>query len=168
MTVTRWRECNGILEQRAAVLGAMRATAGNVTQAARMLGISRRYLHKVIPSVLDEKSVHTIHVLHGVNGVNRMEGGEVSSHHSGVGPVSNDSPLTYGQPGPTLAPVNAAAIQTEDLVLLKVESFPRDLKEWLENRAVSRKHRLREKQASIGRTLAEIVRAAKQREEQGE
>lgn len=150
-----WRECDGhVSEQKEAVTAALAATGQNISQAARLLGISRRYLHMVLPSVLDEKSLHA------------LLASRVTAQREGlygVMPGVNGSPnksLTYGPDKP-----NLRGVETAEMTGLKVDDFPVDLKNWLELESIRRKQRLRERHASMGRTLADIVREAKERAE---
>ena len=160
-----WRECGGsVLARREAVMAALEDTGRNITHAARVLGITPRYLHMVLPSVLGEKAMKDLHAFHGVKS---RAGDEVSAQGVNGSP---ENPLTYRQRPPTLRVVGiveAPARIDEDVTELKAPGFPRDLKNWLEQIALQRKQRLGERHPSITRTLAEIVREAKERAERG-
>lgn len=131
----RWREARLGPEQRAAVAEALAVTGGNKSQAAKLLGLSRMHLYRLIGAGVIGDARDT--VTRGDTATSR----DAVTLVTAVTPTSKDS-LTYGRTAHTLRPVSSAAIAIPDAQEETVRvalDLPRSLVNWIELEGLKRK-----------------------------
>jgi len=155
----KWAEGRTGAERVAAVEQALRA-AGSVTKAALLLGISRRYLTRVLGEIRRRSESHETSGLTG-------NGGRVD-HVKPLGSESRSSfkPLTYPHPAPTFPRVSTAmAIPAEEVKVPTTMAIKKAVKDWAELRALSRKQR-EGGRGGIARIFEELAEREMAREEE--
>lgn len=127
-----WAEARRGPEQRAAVAEALRVSGGNVTEAARLLGIGRQYLHRLLAGPFGAS------VARGDSGDTVAEG-DADGHVETVARTLS-KPLTYRRQAPTLGVnMSTAPLMVEDAKITM--ELPKPMKDWLEKKALERKQR---------------------------
>lgn len=124
-------------EERAAAVAEALRVAGSVTKAAPLLGISRRYLTKI----LSEIKARGENKENSGNGENHATEGHGAMHEGENSTLSNS--LTYRHREPTLSRMGTAvavAPEAHETSKLTME-FPKRVKDWAEQKALARKQR---------------------------
>ena len=163
----RWRECRSERERRAALVEAMNASAGNVQRAAVLLGISCRWLTQLLRRnrLLAEKSVPTEQPESSDRSVSGDPGEKATLY----------VPLTYKRADPSFPRMTAVVGSAENAadsakarrgVVLTIEGCPKEIKDWLERKALARKQRTGGRFA-ISPIAVEIFLEAMARDEEG-
>ena len=122
-------------EERAASVAEALRIAGSVTAAAPLLGISRRYLTKILSEIKDRCE-------NGGNGENSGNHDQERHDHMQEGEnLSLSETLTYEHRTPTLrANMSTALMAVPETSKLTME-FPKRVKDWAEQKALARKQR---------------------------
>lgn len=155
--VRRWRDCHSQRERHFALINALSAAGGNVTHAARLLGVSRRHLSRI----LNEKS-ETSRLTETIRTGTDRNTGET---------LTRSAALTYGGAVPRLTNMSTPHVTTEPcpekppVEKLSVDLDP-DMKRWLELEALKMKHEQGHSRPSMARVIVEALKEYRQRREQ--
>lgn len=160
----QWRDCKTTGERQGALIEAMRLAQGNVTAAAKLLGLNRQYLHTILArskAATDTHAAPDIVAKHDRQDTHPQDGGQVA--HGVVGRTSDQS-LTYVGLAPTLATKMSAATiptlpQEEKVVRVAFDLSKRHLN-WLEQEALRRKQSGELQRQAKSPILAELIEAA--------
>jgi hypothetical protein len=138
-SMRQWRDCKGTQQRKDALVEALRISAGNKSDAAKLLGLSRQHLYRILadPS------------RHGLGGDGGDAGDSVTQSYMGRRDTggdryarvtrNSDESLTYGHPRPSLTAVSTEpAVDSVAMTLV----LPRRCAEWLDLESVRRKHAL--------------------------
>src|SRR5262245_29642245 len=116
----QWRDCSGTPERQGALIEALSIAEGNKVRAAKLLGLSRQHLYRIL-----EKPA--AHGLPGRPGDSVTRGDSVTKGDKGArnGPDtpradvtrSLDESLTYRRPRPTLGAVTSADLVNVHIAL---------------------------------------------------
>jgi hypothetical protein len=162
----RWRDARPGPDQRACLKAAMDAEGGNISRAAKRLGLSRQHLYRLLqlletPGVTPRDSVTGGDTVTRPDSVTSGDSDDGVTHGGASGTVtrSRDFPLTYGDQKPNLAAVNSTGEVTEDVVVMNLH-LPRRLVQWLEMEAVRRKHAVGASKAAKSPIVAELIEKA--------
>ncbi len=155
-----WREAAGFPERHQLLLEALKRTDGNQREAAKLLGLSREHVSRL----LSGRVHHTRHGSHGNHAVTQGHGGgrvTTDTRDSAVTPSSNHS-LTSGDLSADIEPVSRAAVETpvaEDVGIITVE-MPKSCIEWLDFESVRWKHQTGANRPSKSAVVTMLVRKA--------
>lgn len=150
----QWRDCATTQERHAAVIEALRLAQGKVNRAAKLLGLSRQYLHGVLKIMRAQGDTVASVAMHDTVKRNDTSARVGRVAKAGTVVPSDSKSLTSGDPAPTVPAMDSVADQTDvetEWVAVTVQ-LPKPLKERLEREA------LEEKQKTGGRfALSPIV-----------
>jgi hypothetical protein len=182
--VKTWAEAKTVPQRHEAVRGALEFTRGDVQRAAALLGISRRYLTRLLT---ENRSLYETAVLSRLGATRGTGETSVLSENSGAGEnvggggagetINRSHALTYGRTDPTFAPMEGAATPTEvggdderdePKVPLSGVSLAETCSDWLDMESVRRYHASgRVGKPSKARVLEDLIRAQMDRDRQG-
>lgn len=157
-SMRQWRDCRETQERRATLIEALSIARGNKSHAAKLLGLSRQHLHRI----LLDPSRHGLpddRVSPRVTPVTEGDGEPDVSRRAAVGAVTRSAyrSLTYAVARPTLVAVStqqAAAIDDGVTVTLVL---PRHCVEWLDLESIKRKHALGHGKSSKAPIVVELI-----------
>lgn len=160
--VRQWRDCNGTPQRQAALVEALQIAKGNKSHAAKLLGLSRQHLHRI----LTDPAKHGLHGVTDTSSVgdssgDSQAGNESVTPRSGVTRNTLES-LTSGHARPTLIAVSTApaAVETDEVSVTLL--IPRRCAEWLDHEAVRRKHAVRHGKSAKAPIVVELIECAMQ------
>src|SRR3972149_1468242 len=137
----QWRDCRETVERQAALIEALAISRGNKSQAAKLLGLSRQHLHRILSDpprhgLPDDSVALRDSATRGYDtkAVTRR------SPESDVTRTTGHS-LTYGVSKPTLLAVSTSQVAIESGVTVTLV-LPRHCVEWLDLESIRRKHAL--------------------------
>lgn len=167
MRIMMWRDAKPGPDQRACLRAAMDAENGNISRAAKRLGLSRQHLYRLLqlldatPGVTPRDSVTGSDTVTRPDSVTSsdIDGDVTRDSASATVTRSRVLSLTYGHTRPNLGIVNGTAEVAEDVVVMNL-SLPRRLVQWLEMEAVRRKHAVGASKAAKSPIVAELIEKA--------
>lgn len=163
----QWRDCKGTPERRAALIEALSIARGNKSHAAKLLGLSRQHLHRI----LLDPSRHGLPD-DGVSPGDAVTEGDaeptISSRAAAAAVTRSAYPsLTYAVARPTLVAVSTQqAAAAEDGVTVTLV-LPRHCVEWLDLESIKRKHALGHGKSSKAPIVVELIEREISREAAG-
>ena len=166
-SMRQWRDCKGTPERQASLVEALAVSLGNKSQAAKLLGLSRQHLHRIL-------SDPSRHGLPG-DSVTRRDGATEGDGSRGVtsrvmdGGVtpSVGKSLTYTQSRPTLIAVSTPTMATETGVTVTLV-LPRHCVEWLDLESIRRKHALGHGKSSKAPIVVGLIEREIARQSEGQ
>jgi hypothetical protein len=162
-----WAEAAKGPEQRA--LLAWAESSGNLTEAARALGISRRWLTMLL-SEMRRNSVHTGNSGNSENSI-LTEGFTPDGNSGTTENRSHVESLTYADAAPRLGGMSSAAANltsTAEGEPLSLPNVPKDIKEWLEGEALRRKQAGLTRRPNMTLVVVDAIRALQERQKAGD
>jgi len=144
----KWREARGTPERHELLLEADRRAKGNRAEMARLLGLSREHVSRMLSG----------HVGHADHGVRRHHGRHAVNADGGVTPTGEGS-LTYSDSRPTSRDVSQEIVQVEEETAKVSLDIPKSCIEWLDLASVRWKHRTGAPHASKSAVVTEMLRA---------
>lgn len=162
----RWRDARPGPDQRACLRAAMDAEGGNISRAAKRLGLSRQHLYRLLqlletPGVTPRDSGTPSDTVTRGDSVTSSDSDSDVTRNSASATVTRSRylSLTYGDQKPNLGIVNGTAEVAEDVVVMNLH-LPRRLVQWLEMEAVRRKHAVGASKAAKSPIVAELIEKA--------
>lgn len=163
--MTLWRDCRNELERQQAIADAMSATGGVVSDAAKVLRMNRQYLHEVLAGYARQMAtVGSSDSVGRVGSVGRTDTTDNEGADGRVGPTILDS-LTSWLPAPSFRRVSSVASMVEMETSKMTFEPPKELKDWLEKKALDRKQ-TQGGRFAVSPIIVEILQRAKAAEEQ--
>ena len=166
-SMRQWRDCKGSPERQASLVEALAISRGNKSHAAKLLGLSRQHLHRILSDpprhgLPDDSVALRDSATRGydTSSVTRR------SPESDVTRTTGHS-LTYGVSKPTLVSVSTtqAAIESGVAVTLVL---PRHCVEWLDLESIRRKHALGHGKSSKAPIVVDLIEREIARQSEGE
>lgn len=148
----RWRDCHSQRERNLALVEALGLTGCNVTRAARLLGVSRRHLSRIL-----NETGETPRLTETIRTSATSSSGETPSRSAA---------LTYGGAVPTLGDMSTPHVTTEPPVEKLSVELDSDMKRWLELEALKMKHERGFARPSMARVIVEALVEYRRRREQ--
>ena len=164
----KWRDARKGPEQRALLAWAV--ASGSLTEAAKVLGITRRYLSQMVNETrraeagAAENSVKPEKRENGESSENRVLTEGQHGRHAPENRTQIES-LTYGDTAPSLEDVLSPSAEDAEQVNLNLTKIPKPIKNWIEAEALRRKQAGRTRHTNMTLVIVDAVKALQARTE---
>lgn len=162
--MSRWERCRTERERRDLLEQVLRETAGNVTRAATLLGITRRHLTRLLRQGETKGRTETMGLTETSETRETTETSSLTETSDASETATHADSLTYRRARPRFPAVSTPSMHVEEKASLNLPDLPRSCKEWLEDQALLLKRKTGASRASMTAVVVQLIQRERERE----